>query len=302
MFQYNHNLVYKTYVEALSIQVNNVDSLSKIPFLPIEFFKNHQVISSDFKAHKEFMSSGTTGISRSIHYLDDLQFYHNHTLSIFTKHFNKLLEEYCIIAVLPSYLEQGNSSLITMVDHFIQSSHNPKSGYYLEDHENIESVVKSVHRDGKTPLIIGVTYALLRLAEVKTDLEGCLVLETGGMKGRRKEIIREELHQLLKDGLNLSRIGSEYGMTELLSQAYSDSNGTFMENIWLKVLIRDTDDPFSYVREKKTGGVNVIDLANIQSCCFIETKDLGRKTTSETFEILGRFDNSDIRGCNLLVS
>ncbi|MCR9252565.1 MAG: acyl transferase [bacterium] len=298
-FQAINNRIYNQYIQKLNINPIKVDSIEKIPFLPIEFFKTHEIKSSQLDTEITFLSSGTTLKKRSQHHLDDLDFYLDHSTKIFESHYTAI-EDLTIIAVLPSYLEQGDSSLIAMVDHFIKKSNHTISGYYLQSPDEIEEKINTLDSRDKV-LVIGVSYALLDLAEKGTNLKNCIVMETGGMKGRRKEMIREELHSELCKGLNVNAIHSEYGMTELMSQAYSKGFGLFSENNSLKIMVRDINDPLSYVGVGRTGGLNVIDLGNIFSCCFVETKDIGRKHENGEFEVLGRFDNSDLRGCNLML-
>lgn len=299
-FQYQHNIVYQQFTNALNLSINNINSIKEIPFLPIELYKNHTIKSTDFIAEKIYKSSGTGDSGRSKHHVADNDFYLQHALNLFTDSYGSV-EDFIIIAILPSYQEQGESSLIAMVDYFIQKSGNKLSGYYLGKRTEIDGLLPSLHRSGKKILILGVTYALLELAENKPDFSGFIVMETGGMKGRRREIIREELHRYLCDSFNVESIHSEYGMTELMSQAYSKEKGHFRLPKSMKILIRDVNDPFHYISNDKTGGINIIDLANIYSCSFIETKDLGRSLKGDFYEIMGRFDNSDLRGCNLLL-
>lgn len=293
-YQYANCPLYQDYCNLLGKNPNSVGRLHQIPFLPIEFFKTHIVKSGDWNEEKVFRSSGTTKTGRSEHYVKDPEFYHCVSQKIFENYFGEL-NSMQISALLPSYEEMGDSSLIDMVDYFISIS-GSNSGYL----SGVESELFSTLPSGRSQkLLIGVSYALLDYAEKHpTSLEMVRIIETGGMKGRRREITRAELHQRLKKAFHVDQIFSEYGMTELLSQAYSQ-NGLFQFPKWAKVLIRDINDPFSYLGDEKTGGINVIDLANIDSCSFIETKDLG-KSTNDSFEVLGRFDNSDVRGCNLM--
>ncbi|NQZ78011.1 MAG: acyl transferase, partial [Ekhidna sp.] len=287
-YQYHQCDIYQKYCNFLKRKPSEVKSILEIPFLPIEFFKYHQVKSGNWKEQVIFKSSGTTKTGRSTHHVRDTAFYHSVAAHIFKRHFGST-QDLKIIALLPSYLEQGDSSLISMVDHFISKSKSP-SGFYSA--EEIEGLTISNDKC----ILIGVAYALLDLARKGISVTGSQIIETGGMKGRGKEITRNELHSSIRNGLSVDTVWSEYGMTELMSQAYGQ-NGRLTFPAWASVLIRDANDPFSYLGEGKTGGVNVIDLANIDSCSFIETKDLGRAKGQE-FEILGRFDNSDIRGCN----
>ncbi|WP_436516779.1 acyl transferase [Ekhidna sp. To15] len=290
-YQYYSCELYKDYCNNLQRTPKTVKSLLEIPFIPIEFFKNHAIKSGSWKENKIFKSSGTTDTGRSQHFIKDLDHYHNSAKRAFENHFGSL-SNYKIIAILPSYQSQGDSSLISMVDYFLQFS-LPDSGYFINND------LKDLLQDSVQKLIVGVSYALLDLAESHFNTRNAIVMETGGMKGRRKEIIRHELHAALKKGFGVDQIWSEYGMTELQSQAYG-KNGTFQFAPWAKCFIRDINDPFTYLPDYKTGGINIIDLANIDSCCFIETKDLGI-LNNDTFEVLGRFDNSDIRGCNLMI-
>ncbi|MCV9386784.1 LuxE/PaaK family acyltransferase [Reichenbachiella ulvae] len=300
-YQAQDNLVYSQYLEALNLSTSDITSLDQIPFLPIEFFKDHKVVTGNWHAEKVFKSSGTTGMTRSCHYMDEIAFYQENSRNIFEFFFGDI-DEYCFFALLPSYQEQGNSSLIAMVDYFMSCTQNDHGGYFLDDLEGLIDQIKSVLRLGdKKVVLFGVGYALLDLCKLQPgDLDNLLIIETGGMKGRREELTKEEFYEIMRSDLGKVDIFSEYGMTELLSQAYSDGN-KFRTPASMRVFIRDINDPFSRLSDGKVGGVNVIDLANIHSCSFIETKDLGRMDAEGRFEILGRIDNSDIRGCNLLV-
>ncbi len=301
-FQAINNPVYAQYIELLNIDVKSVDSLDKIPFLPIEFFKSHKVVSTSNEAKAIFTSSGTSGNLTSRHYVPDLGIYEDS----FTKGFEAFygpVKDYCILALLPSYLEREGSSLIYMMEKLIKDSGHPKSGFYLNNHEELIAHLEGLKIHNQKVLLLGVSFALLELAENhQLDLGNVVVMETGGMKGRRKELTREELHSIFTSKLGVKKIHSEYGMTELLSQGYSKGDSLFETPAWMKIMIRDAYDPFSYEKTGRSGGVNVIDLANLNSCSFIETQDLGKIHADGKFEILGRFDNSDIRGCNLLVS
>ncbi|WP_304196503.1 acyl transferase [Flavobacterium alvei] len=300
-FQYENNLVYREFCDFLKTDVRKVKSLEQIPFLPIQFFKSHTVVSNTNTAKAIFTSSGTTGMATSKHFVTDVFLYEESYRKGFSQFYGNI-EDYVVLALLPSYLEREGSSLIYMVEDLIQMTNNPESGFFLHNHEElIEKLTKS-DNSGQNLILIGVTYALLDLIEKqKFDLQNTIIMETGGMKGQRKEMIREELHKQLCEGFGVTAIHSEYGMTELLSQAYSLGNGVFECPSWMQILVRDTEDALSYVAEGKTGGINVIDLANINSCSFIATQDLGKKNPNNSFEVLGRFDNSDIRGCNLMV-
>lgn len=294
--------VYKHYIDTLSINPKEVTSLDKIPFLPIDFFKNHKIITQNKLEEKIFSSSGTTGSTPSLHYIQDISIYEESFRQAF-KIFYGDPQEFCILALLPSYLERSGSSLIYMVDDLIKKSDYPESNYFLYNHEDLFRQLKNL-KDREIPTILfGVTYALLDFVEnYPIHFPELIVMETGGMKGQRREMIREELHDLLYQGFGVSAIHSEYGMTELLSQAYSKGNGKFACPPWMKIMVRELNDPFSYLATNQTGGINVIDLANINSCSFIATQDLGKNLTGGFFEVLGRFDQSDIRGCNLMVN
>ncbi|CAM4067416.1 acyltransferase [Gillisia limnaea] len=300
-FQFSNNPVYRRFCELLQIQPKTVDKIQKIPFIPIDFFKSERLLSSTAPVEKIFTSSGTTGKNISKHYVTDLGLYERS----FTKAFSHVygnIKDYAVLALLPSYLERKGSSLIYMADDLIRKSQHPKSGFYLNNLSDLKKTLISLDNSGQKVLLIGVSFALLDLVEkYKFELQNTIIMETGGMKGRRKEMIRTELHELLKKGFGVSHIHSEYGMTELLSQAYSKGNGSFECPAWMKILIRDPEDALTYLPEGKTGGINVIDLANINSCSFIATQDLGKINADGSIEILGRFDNSDIRGCNLMV-
>jgi hypothetical protein len=296
VYQYLHNPTYQIYCQHLGKSPDNVHSLQDIPFLPIEFFKTHQVMTGKWKSEKVFMSSGTTGMQRSEHHVRDLGFYHKIAQVTFERLYGSL-QSIEVMALLPSYLEQGDSSLISMVDHFMSQAH-PASAYYLGDHTSLQKAITSSDRK---KLLIGVSYALLDMADaLSLSADNLIVMETGGMKGRRKEMIRTELHEVLMKNFAVEHIHSEYGMTELTSQAYA-MGGQFAFPPWARALVRDINDPFSFLPVGRTGGLNIVDLANINSCAFVETKDLGLESKTGHFEVLGRFDNSDVRGCNLLV-
>ena len=300
-YQHENNSVYREFCELLKIEKGSVKSLQQIPFLPIQFFKSHQVVSNSDSIQETFTSSGTTGMITSKHLITDVTLYEDSYRNAFSEFYGNI-EDYVVLALLPSYLERSGSSLIYMVKDLIELSNNSNSGFCLNNYDELISKLIELDSLGQNVLLIGVTYALLDLIEKrKFELKNTIIMETGGMKGKRKEIIREELHELLCDGFGVLSIHSEYGMTELLSQAYSLGNGIFECPNWMNILIRDTEDPLTYVPVGKTGGINVIDLANINSCSFIATQDLGKKYPNNSFEVLGRFDNSDIRGCNLMV-
>lgn len=299
--QAENNKAYRAFIDYLNIDLKSIDSIDKIPFLPIEFFKSHEIVSTGKEVEEIFLSSGTTGTTQSRHLVTDLSLYEQSFTRGFERFYGRI-EDYTILALLPGYLERKGSSLIYMVDHMIRKSNSLHSGFYLNNLEELKAKLVEIDHVEKNVLLIGVSYALLDLiSDTKLRLKNTIVMETGGMKGRRKEMVKEELHALLSEGFGTERIHSEYGMTELLSQAYSKGEGIFETPPWMKVFTRDPEDPFCKLPEGKTGGINIIDLANINSCSFIATQDLGRKVDENYFEILGRFDHSDIRGCNLMV-
>jgi phenylacetate-coenzyme A ligase PaaK-like adenylate-forming protein len=300
-FQYEGNKVYRDFCDHLKKSPENVSHHQEIPFLPISFFKTHQVVSSQQEPQTIFTSSGTTQSTTSKHLVPDIQLYEESFLKAFELFYGKP-EEFCVLALLPSYLEREGSSLIYMVNSLIERSEHPNSGFYLHNLKELHQKLQELEQKNTQTLLIGVSFALLDLAEqFPLSLKNTIVMETGGMKGRRKELIREELHYILKKGLGVEKIHSEYGMTELLSQGYSKGNGIFQTPPWMKIITRDTEDPLTIQPNGKTGGINVIDLANLYSCSFIATQDLGKTHPNGTFEVLGRFDDSDIRGCNLMV-
>jgi phenylacetate-coenzyme A ligase PaaK-like adenylate-forming protein len=300
-FQIENNPVYSEYVRNLKIDLSVIDSIDKIPFLPVELFKTHKVLTGDEKFDTVFTSSGTTSENMSKHLVKDVLFYEKVFLNIFSDFYGSP-DEYVILALLPSYLEREGSSLIYMMERLIQKTNKAESGFYLDDFEKLNSTLKKLSANNQKTILFGVTFALLDfVAKYKIDFPELIIMETGGMKGRRKEMIRDEVHSELCKGFNVEAIHSEYGMTELLSQAYSYGNGKFKTPNWMKVIVRDPYDPLSKPEYNSTGGINIIDLANIDSCAFIATQDLGKAFSDGTFEILGRFDFSDVRGCNLLV-
>ncbi|OOQ59379.1 LuxE/PaaK family acyltransferase [Mucilaginibacter pedocola] len=294
--------VYKTFLEGLKVDAGLVFEVAQIPFMPVEFFKAHKVVTGDAEAEVVFTSSGTTGMITSSHTVTDVSWY--------TQSFGKAFElfygdikNYTVLALLPAYLEREGSSLIYMAQDMITESANADSGFFLYNHQELFNILQKQKANGKPTLLIGVTFALLDFVEsYQINFPELIVMETGGMKGRRKEMIREELHATLCAGFGVDAIHSEYGMTELLSQAYSKGEGIFNCPPWMQIITRDTNDPLSLLSTDKTGGINIIDLANINSCSFIATQDLGKVYADGSFEILGRFDNSDIRGCNLLIA
>jgi phenylacetate-coenzyme A ligase PaaK-like adenylate-forming protein len=301
-YQYENNPVYARFADYLKIVPKAIDHYTQIPFLPIEFFKNHQIITGNFQPAGFFQSSGTTQSKFSRHYYSDLKIYETSFIKNFELAYGSV-SEYCLLALLPSYLEQQNSSLVYMAQKLITLSGNPVSGFYLNNYDELHKTLTELEKRKQKTLLLGVTYALLDFIEIyPMDLKHTIVMETGGMKGRRREMVREELHEMLCRGFGVNEIHSEYGMTELFSQAYSKGVGIFRCPPQMRVLIRDVNDPPAYETAGKTGGINVIDLANLSSCAFIATQDLGRVYGNGSFEVLGRFDYADVRGCNLMVS
>ena len=301
-YQYSHNEIYGMYVKSLKREVGSVTHYTEIPFLPIEFFKSHSISSKPIENHTiRFSSSGTTGQITSTHYVYDIDVYKKSFLKAFELFYGQP-QDYCILALLPSYLERSGSSLVYMCDDLIKRSHHSLSGFYLHNINELTETLTKLKQTSQKTILLGVTYALLDLADTGITLgDKVIVMETGGMKGKRKEMIKEEVHAELRQKFQVNTIHSEYGMTELLSQAYSRQEGLFECPPWMRVLVRDSNDPFLYREQGRAGGINVIDLANLYSCSFIETKDLGKFHNTKAFEILGRFDNSDIRGCNLMI-
>lgn len=298
-FQEANNMVYREYVKLLKAKPRSVE---EIPFLPIEFFKTHEITTGNHPTEIIFESSGTTGSVPSKHFVPKTQLYEKSFSKCFQL-FYGLPQNYCMLALLPSYLERQNSSLVYMVNDLIQKSGNPDSGFYLHNTDDLTFKLKYLAASKTKTLLIGVSYALLDLAErIQLPLSNTIIMETGGMKGKRQEMVRNELHDILCKSFGVEKIHSEYGMTELFSQAYSFGNGIFHSPPWMKVLVRNINDPMSRLKNDLTGGINIIDLANIYSCSFIATQDLGKVHEDQTFEVLGRFDNTDLRGCNLMVS
>jgi len=300
-YQAQYNAIYSKYISARGIDPLDVVGIEHIPFLPISFFKTHEIKSEQWASEYTFESSGTTGAETSKHHVRSLNTYLQNSNRIFESTYGNV-KDYHFLALLPSYLERGNSSLVFMMDHFIKKSNSEYSGFYLDERDELIEVLEKLKQDkDRKTILVGVTFALLDLIENRQlQFPDLLIMETGGMKGRRKEMIREEVHASLRQGFGTTNIHSEYGMTELMSQAYSKSSGIFHENTRMKIVVRDVNDPLLILQEGKTGGINVIDLANIHSCAFIETQDMGKKLSASTFEVLGRFDNSDIRGCSLI--
>ena len=299
--QFKNNKVYRSFCDLLYVHPSDVRGIEQIPFLPIQFFKSKKVISSLNKVEETFTSSGTTGSITSKHFVTDINLYKESYLKGFA-HFYGNIEDYVVLALLPNYLERKGSSLVFMVDDLIKKSNNSESGFFLKNEVELAQKLQKIDENGQKTLLIGVSFALLDLIEKhQFNLKNTIIMETGGMKGRRKELVREELHAILQNGFGVSEIHSEYGMTELLSQGYSKGKGVFKTPPWMKVLTRDTEDALTINNPGKNGGINVIDLANYNSCSFIATQDLGKVYKNGDFEIIGRYDNSDIRGCNLMV-
>jgi phenylacetate-coenzyme A ligase PaaK-like adenylate-forming protein len=307
--QYANNIVYQDYVNALGLDPKQVRSIFQIPFLPIRFFKSHIIKTTQFEPALVFESSGTTGSVNSRHFVKDASIYEESFIRAFGIFYGNI-EEYCVIGLLPSYLERENSSLVYMVNELIKKSCRPSSGFYLHEHDKLFALLSSLEKARQKTILIGVTFALLDFAEAyPLSLQNTIVMETGGMKGRRREMIRQEVHDILQAAFGVGTIHSEYGMTELLSQAYSKGNGIFHCPPWMKIVLRDDEDPLFVQKPPSTavatsvrqsGVINIIDLANIHSCCFIATDDAGRLHSDGSFEVIGRIDNSDLRGCSLL--
>jgi phenylacetate-coenzyme A ligase PaaK-like adenylate-forming protein len=300
-YQFDNNIIYQKFITSLNKKHNTLKTLADIPFLPVEFFKNQKIVTGDLPVEIIFESSGTTGVSPAKHFVTDLSLYEESFLKAF-RYFYGDPGEYLIAALLPSYTDREGSSLVYMADKLIKKSLHPLSGFYKDNIGKLIGAIKQAKAVNHKVLLLGVSFALLDLAEKQSpNLAGVIVMETGGMKGRRKEVIRKELHSFLKEKFKVTSIHSEYGMTELMSQAYSRQDGLFYCPPWMKVMIRDPQDPLSIFNGTgRTGGINIIDLANVNSCSFISTGDLGRLHEDGGFEVLGRYDISDIRGCNLL--
>jgi len=300
-FQYRNNLVYKKFCNMICENPMKINEITKIPFLPISFFKTKKILSVD-KFEKVFYSSGTTTNSRSKHFISDLKLYEESFIKNFKNNYGEL-NKYTIIALLPNYYENESSSLIYMVEKLIKLTKSNESGFFLDDYTNISKKLNQLDsKNDRKTILIGVPYALLDLLDFNQFcLNNTIIMETGGMKGRRKELVRNELHEKLKSGFGVNQIHSEYGMTELHSQAYSKGNGVFSTPAWMKVLIRDVNDAQNLNFNKKSGAINIIDLANYNSCSFIATDDMGKFVSESEFEVIGRIDNSDVRGCNLLI-
>lgn len=300
-YQFSENKTYRTYCSLLGAKPEKISSLRQIPFLPIEFFKTHEVISGNYIAEKIFTSSGTTGDRNSMHYVRDLKLYEESFTRCFEYFFGDITR-CCVLALLPSYLERENSSLVYMVNALIRKSSHARSAFFLHDQDALYDALLSLEKQKQKTLLIGVSFALMDVAaKFSMHLKYTSVMETGGMKGRREEITRAELHGILTRAFDVRNIFSEYGMTELLSQAYFLKDQKFHSPPWMKVLIRDINDPFNIMGADNPGAINIIDLANIDSCCFIATSDAGSLFDGAGFDVTGRIDHSDIRGCNLMV-
>ena len=299
--QAKSNKVYSEFIKNLGVSISAIMEVNQIPFLPVEIFKSRKVLTGDDTHQLIFTSSGSTGENVSRHFVKDVGFYEKIFSETFKKFYGEV-NEYTILALLPSYLERQGSSLVFMMVKLIEHSHHSESGFYLNDFEKLYETLKRLKERKQKTILFGVTFALLDfVASFHLDFRELIVMETGGMKGRRKELVREEVHENLRRGFGVRSIHSEYGMTELLSQAYSSGNGVFQTPPWMRVVIRDTSDPLFQTGIDASGGINIIDLANIDSCAFIATQDLGKIYSDNTFEVLGRFDFSEVRGCNLLV-
>ena len=300
-FQYQNNYVYQNYCNMICENPININDINKIPFLPISFFKTKKILSVD-KFEKVFYSSGTTTKSRSKHFISDLKLYQESFINNFRLNYGDI-NQYTIIALLPNYYENKDSSLIYMVERLIKLTKSNESGFYLDDYSKLsKKLIELDIKNERKTILIGVPYALLDLIDFNQfQLNNTIIMETGGMKGKRKEMVRKELHEKLKLGFGVKKIHSEYGMTELLSQAYSKGDGVFKTPSWMKVFIRDINDAQNLDFNKKSGAINIIDLANYNSCSFIATDDMGKLVNDDEFEVIGRIDNSDVRGCNLLI-
>ena len=300
-YQAVSNKTYHTYLGQLGVNIHIIDNLIEIPFLPVELFKYHKIVTGEENTGIIFESSGTTSGDKSKHYVTDPQLYINSLTRCFSLFYGNP-GDYCILALLPSNIERGESSLAFMTGHLIKLTGHPDSGFYLYNFEDLIEKLSQLERKKQKTLLLGVSFALLDLAEkYPVPLKHTIIIETGGMKNRREDMTREELHEILKKAFRVREIHSEYGMTELLSQAWSKRDGIFHTPPWMKIMIRDSYDPLSYLPVGKSGGINIIDLANIHSCSFIATQDIGKLHPNGSFEVLGRFDNSDIRGCTLML-
>ena len=300
-YQFQNNEIYSEFVKSLNISPEKIKSIYEIPFLPVEIFKTRKVLTGNENYQQIFTSSGTTGDQASKHYVKDISLYEINFSKIFSLFYNSP-SDYTILALLPSYLEREGSSLIYMTDKLIKATQSPASGFYLDEYKKLFSILEQLKKEKRKTILFGVTYALLDfIFSFKINFPGLIIMETGGMKGKRKEMVREEVHELLCAGFGVEVVHSEYGMTELLSQAYSCGNGIFKSPAWMRILVRDPYDPLKPAALKTSGGINIIDLANIDSCAFVSTQDLGRVYPDHSFEVIGRFDFSDVRGCNLMI-
>ena len=300
-YQFQNNEVYSEFVKSLNISPEKIKSIYEIPFLPVEIFKTRKVLTGNENYQRIFTSSGTTGDQASKHYVKDISLYEINFSKIFSLFYNSP-SDYTILALLPSYLEREGSSLIYMTDKLIKATQSPSSGFYMDEYKKLFSILEQLKKEKRKTILFGVTYALLDfIFSFKINFPGLIIMETGGMKGKRKEMVREEVHELLCAGFGVEVVHSEYGMTELLSQAYSCGNGIFKSPAWMRILVRDPYDPLKPAALKTSGGINIIDLANIDSCAFVSTQDLGRVYPDHSFEVIGRFDFSDVRGCNLMI-
>ncbi|MFH2142830.1 MAG: acyl transferase [Bacteroidota bacterium] len=300
-FQAENNPVYKKYLKYTGRKAVEINNIPEIPFLPVDFFKSHHIVCGNKKEEIIFTSSGTTGSQKSKHFIVNTKLYEESFSKTF-KMFYGDLADYCMLGLLPNMDERKDSSLVYMVKKLIELTNHPISGFYLDDIQKLTNVIKTLEQRKQKTILLGLSYALLDFAEKTVlKLSNTIVMETGGMKGRREEITKTGLHDALKKGFGVQDIHSEYGMTELLSQAYSKGNGKYFCPPWMKILIRDPYDPFNYLPFRQSGGINIIDLANLHSCSFIETKDLGKLYPDGSFEVLGRIDHSEIRGCNLMM-
>lgn len=301
LYQFECNALYRDWCKRLNKTPRKVKEICQIPYLPISFFKTRHVLSGEWNHETTFESSGTSGAQSSQHHIFSVQAYHENCVKAFEEIFGEI-SEYVILALLPSYLERGNSGLVEMVNHFIEQTAHPDSGFYLNNYQGLSEKLHQLKASGQKVMLWGVTFALLDFAEsFPMHFAELSVMETGGMKGRRKEMVRQEVHEHLRKGLGTTHIYSEYGMTELFSQAYAVNGGVFQPAKTMQVSVRDFNDPFTFLSKHKAGGINIIDLANVNTCSFIETQDIGKLHDHGYFEVLGRFDHADLRGCNLMV-
>lgn len=300
-YQYKHNKLYKSYVDLLKIKIMDIQQLEQIPFMPISFFKTHFMQTGQWKEQVIFRSSGTAGAQKSQHLIKDIVLYQQGVEKSFNQFYGDF-NDFAILALLPSYVEREDSSLVYMVNHWMRKSNHPANAFYLNDLEKLKQQLLRLKEQEQKVILMGVSFALLDFAEQnQLDLSNAIIIETGGMKGKREELTREQLHQILREKLSPKSIHSEYGMTELLSQAYAQDGFSFQPSPWMKILIRQPDDPFGYHKNGQSGAINIIDLLNVHSCSFIATDDIGKRHSNGNFEVLGRLDQSDIRGCNLMI-